>query len=68
VTKTASKTDEDDKSLVYDIPVAGALVGLKRNAAYAAASRGELGEIVQFGRRKKVLKASFHRKFKISTD
>jgi hypothetical protein len=68
VSKSATSAEESDKSLVYEIPVAGALVGLKRNASYAAASRGELGEIVQFGRQKKVLKASFHRKFKIPTD
>ena len=60
-------TDEGDKRLVYEIPEAGALVGLNRNASYAAANRGELGEIIQFGRQKRVLKASFDRKFKLPT-
>ena len=58
---TVSKPD--DKRLTYDIPEAGALLGLTRYAAYEAAKRGELGEVLTFGRRKVVLKAAFHRKF-----
>lgn len=65
MSKSATTTEQGNDSLVYEIPVAGAKVGLKRNAAYAAANRGELGELVQFGRQKKILKASFHLKFKI---
>jgi hypothetical protein len=64
----SKSANEDDKRLVYEIPEAGALVGLNRNASYAAANRGELGEIVTFGRQKRVLKASFHRKFKLAAD
>lgn len=66
--KVSTKTEDDEKCLTYEIPEAGALVGLKRNASYAAANRGELGELVHFGRKKKVLKASFHRKFELQTD
>jgi hypothetical protein len=67
VTKTASKTDEGDKRLVFTVPEAGALLGLNRNASYAAANRGELGEIIQLGRQKRVSKAAFHRKFELPT-
>ncbi len=64
----ASNPDEDAKSLVYEIPEAGALLGLTRNASYAAARRGELGEVIQLGRQKKLSKAAFHRKFELPTD
>jgi hypothetical protein len=68
VSKTANSPDADDKCLVYEIPEAGALLGLNRNAAYAAAKRGELGEIIQLGRQKRVSKAAFHRKFELPVD
>jgi len=58
-------TDKDDKRLVYEIPEAGEMLGLNRNAAYAAAKRGDLGEIIQLGRQKRVSKAAFHRKFEL---
>jgi hypothetical protein len=68
VSKAAVSTDGDDKRLVYEIPEAGALLGLNRNASYAAANRGELGEIIQLGRQKRISKAAFHRKFQLPTD
>jgi hypothetical protein len=68
VSKAAADTKKDDRRLVYEIPEAGALLGLNRNAAYAAANRGELGEIIQLGRQKRISKAAFHRKFELPTD
>lgn len=68
MSKVATSPDKDDKRLVYEIPEAGALLGLNRNASYAAAKRGELGEIIQLGRQKRVVKASFHRKFELPKD
>jgi hypothetical protein len=68
VSKAAISTEGDDRRLVYAVPEAGALLGLNRNAAYAAAKRGELGEIIQLGRQKRISKAAFHRKFGLPTD
>jgi hypothetical protein len=68
VSKASTDTDRDDKRLVYEIPEAGALLGLNRNAAYSAANRGDLGEIIQLGRQKRISKAAFHRKFGLPTD
>ena len=65
MSKAAISADEDDKRLVYEIPEAGALLGLNRNASYAAANRGDLGDIIQLGRQKRVSKAAFHRKFEL---
>ena len=48
--------------LVYSVPEAGRLLGLSRNAAYAAAKRGEIPSI-RIGRRLVVPKATFHRTF-----
>ncbi|MGE3992293.1 helix-turn-helix domain-containing protein, partial [Pseudorhodoplanes sp.] len=45
---------------VYDIPEAGRMLGLSRNAAYAAAARGEI-PIIEIGRLKKVPKAALHK-------
>ena len=50
------KTDE---SLVYDVPQAGAMLGLNKNAAYAAAKRGDIPTI-KIGKLLKVPKAAFH--------
>lgn len=60
---TEATQDAQDRRLTYEIPEAGERLGLSRSASYAAAKRGELGEIIKIGKRKKVLKASFHRKF-----
>ena len=47
-----------DKRLVYDVPEAGALLGLNRNAAYAAAKRGDLPTI-RIGKLLRVPKLAF---------
>lgn len=46
--------------LVYDVPEAGALLGLSRNGSYEAAARGEIPTI-KVGRLLKVPKAAFHK-------
>jgi hypothetical protein len=51
----------------YDIPEAGALIGLSRNAAYEAAKRGEI-PTVQMGRLKKVPRVPFDRMFGIDSE
>ncbi|WLA62381.1 helix-turn-helix domain-containing protein [Bradyrhizobium diazoefficiens] len=51
------KTDE---VLVYDVPEAGALLGLTRNGSYEAAKRGDIPTI-RIGGLIKVPKAAFHR-------
>jgi excisionase family DNA binding protein len=48
-----------DERLTYEVPEAGAMVGLSRNASYDAAKRGEIPTI-RFGGRLKVPKAAFH--------
>jgi hypothetical protein len=45
----------------YEVPEAGAMVGLSRNASYEAAKRGEI-PTVKFGKRIKVLKVVWDRK------
>jgi excisionase family DNA binding protein len=50
----------DDKRLVYDVPEAGEMLGLNRNAAYAAAKRGDLPTI-RVGRLIRVPKLAFER-------
>jgi hypothetical protein len=54
--KTQSQNPE---SLVYEVPEAGAMIGLSRNASYAAAARGDLPTI-RFGKLLRVPKAAFH--------
>lgn len=60
--KDESKVGEEQR-LTYEVPEAGALLGLSRSASYAAANRGELGKVITIGKRKLVLKAAFHRMF-----
>jgi excisionase family DNA binding protein len=48
------------ESLVYEVPQAGALIGLGRNAAYDAARRGDIPTI-RIGKLLKVPRAAFHR-------
>jgi excisionase family DNA binding protein len=55
-TNTSQKADR----LVYDVPEAGALLGLSRNGSYEAAARGEIPTI-KVGRLLKVPKAAFHK-------
>jgi hypothetical protein len=54
------KKPEEDARLVYDVPEAGALIGLSRNGAYEAAARGDFPTI-RIGKLLKVPKAAFHR-------
>jgi excisionase family DNA binding protein len=46
--------------LVYEVPEAGSLLGLSRNASYDAARRGEIPTI-RLGRLLKVPRAAFER-------
>ena len=50
---------QKSNSLVYDVPEAGALLGLNKNAAYAAAKRGDFPTI-KIGKLIRVPKAAFH--------
>jgi hypothetical protein len=54
------KDSNDDPRLVYDVPEAGALIGLSRNGSYEAAARGDFPTI-RIGKLLKVPKAAFHR-------
>lgn len=48
---------DSDAKLVYDVPEAGALLGLSRNASYEAAKRGDIPTI-RVGKLLKVPKAA----------
>ncbi len=50
----------NENLLVYDVPEAGALLGLTRNGSYEAAKRGDIPTI-RIGGLIKVPKAAFHR-------
>jgi len=50
----------DDKRLVLDVPEAGAMLGLNRNASYAAAKRGDIPTI-RIGKLIKVPRLAFDR-------
>ena len=56
---TDAREGEHDKRLVYEVPEAGAMLGLTRNASYEAAKRGDL-PIIRIGKLIKVPKAAFH--------
>jgi excisionase family DNA binding protein len=45
---------------VYEVPEAGAMLGLTRNASYDAAKRGDIPTI-RFGKLLRVPKAAFHK-------
>ena len=49
-----------DERVVYDVPEAGAKLGLSRNGSYEAAARGEIPTI-RIGRLLKVPKIAFDR-------
>lgn len=49
-----------EEKLVYDVPEAGAKLGLSRNGSYDAAARGEIPTI-KIGRLLKVPKIAFDR-------
>jgi excisionase family DNA binding protein len=57
--RRAARTGPDER-LVYDVPEAGAKLGLSRNGSYEAARRGEI-PTVKFGRLLKVPKVAFDR-------
>jgi excisionase family DNA binding protein len=50
----------EDQRLVYEVPEAGAKLGLTRNASYDAAKRGDIPTI-RFGKLLRVPKAAFHK-------
>jgi excisionase family DNA binding protein len=52
--------ENEDRRLVYEVPEAGEMIGLTRNAAYAAAKRGDIPTI-RIGKLIRVPKAAFHR-------
>jgi hypothetical protein len=56
----AMTDDNMDKRLVYDVPEAGAMLGLARNASYFAAKRGDI-PTMRIGRLLRVPKALFHK-------
>jgi excisionase family DNA binding protein len=58
VTKLDSSSE--DQRLVYEVPEAGAMLGLTRNASYDAAKRGDIPTI-RFGKLLRVPKAAFHK-------
>jgi excisionase family DNA binding protein len=51
---------DDKDSLVMTVPEAGALLGLNRNASYAAAKRGDI-PTMSFGKLLRVPKAKFRK-------
>jgi predicted DNA-binding transcriptional regulator AlpA len=58
------EVNRDDR-LTYEVPEAGALLGLSRNASYCAAKRGDF-PIIKIGKRMKVPKAAFHKMLELS--
>jgi excisionase family DNA binding protein len=50
---------KQDDRVVYEVPEAGALLGLCRNASYEAAKRGDIPTI-KIGKLIRVPKAAFH--------
>jgi excisionase family DNA binding protein len=53
-----TKKDQESR-LVYEVPEAGALLGLSKNASYEAAKRGDFPTI-RLGKLIRVPKAAFH--------
>jgi excisionase family DNA binding protein len=51
---------DGDRRLVYDVPEAGEMLGLNRNAAYAAAKRGDI-PVIRIGRLLRVPKLALDR-------
>jgi excisionase family DNA binding protein len=49
----------EDRRLVYEVPEAGEMLGLTRNASYDAAKRGDIPTI-RIGKLIRVPKAAFH--------
>jgi excisionase family DNA binding protein len=59
-------TDKTDDRLVYEVPEAGAKLGLPRSGSYAAVKRGEIPSI-RIGRLIKVPKAAFDEMLRAKT-
>jgi excisionase family DNA binding protein len=57
--KPDQSTNLSEKSLVYEVPEAGAMLGLTRNGSYEAAKRGDIPTI-RIGKLIRVPKAAFH--------
>ena len=57
---TKLDSGNEDQRLVYEVPEAGAMLGLTRNASYDAAKRGDIPTI-RFGKLLRVPKAAFHK-------
>ncbi len=55
--------ENEDKRLTYEVPEAGALLGLTRYAAYQAAKRGDIPTIRIGPKLLRVPKREFHAKF-----
>jgi excisionase family DNA binding protein len=58
--KLIGDTTKADRSLVYEVPEAGEMLGLTRAAAYAAAKRGDIPTI-RIGKTLRVPKAAFEK-------
>jgi excisionase family DNA binding protein len=54
------KPTSDTENLTYEVPEAGAMLGLNRNAAYAAVRRGDIPSI-RIGKLIRVPRAALHR-------
>lgn len=59
---SSQKTDENE--LTWSVPEAGSKVQLSKNAAYAAARRGEI-PTVRFGKKLRVPRAKFLKMFSV---
>jgi hypothetical protein len=55
-----TKDSKEPERRAYDVPEAGAMIGLSRNASYEAAKRGEI-PVIRIGRRLKVPKKVWDR-------
>lgn len=60
MSKPKAKRRHTADRLVYEVPEAGAMLGLSRNGSYSAAARGEIPTI-KIGRLLKVPKVAFDR-------
>ena len=49
-----------DERLVYDVPEAGRMLGLTRNASYDAVKRGDI-PVMKIGKLLRVPKVAFHK-------
>lgn len=61
------KKENDARIAVLDVPVAGAMAGLGRNASYEAARRGEIPTL-KFGKRIVVPSAAWRKKLGLGSE